>query len=161
MRRVLLCLCCLVAAVTIAGCGGHSSHSISTGGSGDLRGLRTIPEDGERDVDVYETIRVYWVAGYEPPPSFKFALRDRAGNKILTVKKSSDVPNEWRFEPYAPLEYDSRYTIEVTYGGSNPRFVFWTEEDRILMQAGDAAPAEGPDPGDSEPLPEHTVDTLR
>lgn len=160
MGRLLSCMCLFAVAVVIAGCGAHSSHAISTGGDGDLRGVRTIPDDGERNVDVDETIRVYWVTGYDPPPEFRFVLRDHEGVEVATVRKSSSDPNEWRFEPYGNLDYYSRYTIEISYGDSRRTFVFWTEEESLFMLSANESPKE-PDPGDSEPQLEHRVVTRR
>lgn len=159
MRRLPLYLCFLAVAAFVVGCGGHSSYTVETGGSGDLRGLRTDPADGDTNVRVDPTISVYWVTGYDPPPEFKFILRDDDGNKVYTIKKSSDDPNHWLFAPYEDLEYDSRYAIEVTYQDSSRTFIFRTEEEdgsTLFMKQRKTREA---DPGDSAPQLEHTVRT--
>ena len=160
MRRLPLYLCFLAVAAFVVGCGGHSSYNVETGGTGDLRGLRTDPADGDTNVRVDPTISVYWVTGYDPPPEFTFVLRDDYGDKVYTIKKPSDDPNHWLFAPYEVLEYDSRYAIEVRYKDSSRTFVFRTEEeDRSSALSMSPRKTRERDPGDSAPQLEHTVRT--
>lgn len=160
MSRLPLYLCFLAVAAVVVGCGGHSSYTIETGGTGDLRGLRTDPADGDTNVRVDPTIRVYWVTGYDPPPEFTFVLRDDFGDKVYTVRKDTDDPDTWLFAPYEDLEYDSRYGIEVRYEDNSRTFIFRTEEDngRSALAASRTKTRER-DPSDSAPQLEHTVRT--
>lgn len=160
MRRLSPYLCFLALAAVFAGCGGHSSYTIQTGGSGDLRGLRTDPADGDTNVRIDPTICVYWVTGYDPPPEFKFVLRDRDDAKVLTIKKASDDPNHWLFAPVEDLDYSTRYSIQVTYQDTSRTFIFRTEDEDVRS----TLPVRGreakkPDPGDSAPQYEHAVRT--
>lgn len=162
MCRLPPYLCFIVVAAIVVGCGGHSSYHVETGGSGDLRGLRTDPADGDTNVRVDPTICVYWVTGYDPPPEFTFILRDDDGDKVYTIKKSSDDPNHWLFAPREDLEYDSRYAIEVQYKDSSRTFIFRTEEEDLGSALSmSRRKTREPDPGDSAPQLEHTVRTGR
>ncbi len=156
MARPLLCL--LAVAVVIGGCGGHSSFTIKTDGGGSLRGVRTIPEDGERYVETDITISVFWVSGYEPPAEFRFALIGEDGEKVLTKMRKSNDPNTWTFEPTWDLDFDTLYTIEITADGSERKFVFRTEYgDRSSPASTNEHKI--PDPAASAPQREHTVKT--
>ena len=72
MRKLFLLLTLVVLAVMVIGCGSHRTQNITTGGSGTLEGVLTIPRDGDRDIPIDSWIRVYWPSGEEPPSEFKF-----------------------------------------------------------------------------------------
>jgi hypothetical protein len=160
MRGFLVWICLPALAAIIVGCGAHSSYTVDTGGSGSLRGVRTVPADTADDVETDVHIRVYWVAGYEPPPEFTFRLRDDSGDSVLTVDRASNEPDEWIFEPWSALDYDTIYTIELTAGDSSRTFVFRTEEEPLFaIGSVDAPKMRSRKQGDTEPLPEHRVVT--
>lgn len=162
MRQLLVLICLGFLAVSIAGCGAHSSQSINTDGDGSLLGVRTVPADGRYDVRATTSIRVYWVEGYEPPAQFTFRLRDEDRNSVYTTYKALHDPEQWVFEPYGGLEYNTFYTIEIAAGNSRRYFVFETEPEPFFFSDPESGnEPHDPEPGDSKPQAEHMVVTGR
>lgn len=159
MYRLFVAVAIVVALAAIAGCGAHSRYVIQTDGNGSLEGLRVTPADGSFNVPVEIWVRVYWPPGYEPPPEFRFILRDEYDDRVLTYKHDGELRYEWFFEPYVDLNPGSRYKVEITAGDEKYVSYFYTEE--YEMRSPSTNEPQNAGPRSSGPQAEHLVTTTR
>jgi hypothetical protein len=140
----------------ICGCGGSRRHDITTGGQGSLAFVRTVPIDGESNVSTITWVRVYWPEGTEPPPTFRFDIRDGSDTRIATKMHEGDG-YEWYFEPDSDLDPSTRYKIEIYSGDDEVECIFFTDDGEEASLSRAAEPKEGIGPAITPALPEHLV----
>jgi hypothetical protein len=156
VRVIALVAAVLMVIAFLSGCAGQSSYGIKTGGNGSVYDVQTVPFDGDYDVPTNIWIRVYWPSGTEPPPEFKFKLRDSDDVRVNTYRHDGDEPNEWYFEPVDFLDYDSRYKVEIISGEQKVTTYFFTTQI-VTLSGTRAVPNVGPRKSGSEA--EQTIKT--
>jgi len=120
----------------LCGCQGSSRHEVVTGGQGSLEGLRFLPPDHSRYVDVDTDPEIFWQPGYEPPAKFTVSLKriDEYGDyqPVITELRSSGT-NRWKLKVSGTLDEGSLYAIIVrddTRGEIRESW-FLTEKSRV------------------------------
>jgi len=118
-------------AALLAGCGGSSSHTVSTASQGSLRGVDFTPVDHTLSVAVETNPRVYWHTGYTPPAQFIVSLKevsmDSTKDSVLTELKRIGEGDVWELEPTSDLDPESFYFIEVEAAPESEVSMFLTE----------------------------------
>lgn len=126
----------LVPFLLLCGCQGSSRHEVVTGGQGSLEGLRFLPPDHSRDVDVDTDPEIFWQPGYEPPAKFTVSLKriDEYGDyQPVSTELRSSGTNRWKLRVSGTLDEGSLYAIIVrddTRGEIRESW-FLTEKSRI------------------------------
>ena len=98
------------------GCQGSSRHEIVTGGQGSLEGLRFLPPDHSRNVEIDTDPEIFWLPGYEPPAKFTVFLKriDEYGDyKPVSTDLKPSGTNRWKLKVAGMLNEGSLYAIIV------------------------------------------------
>lgn len=155
MRTTFIIIICAAIGL-VSGCGGgHRRYDIATGGDGGLRTVRSVPVDGMSNVSTLTWVRIYWPPACEPPPTFRFDLRDGDNTRIATIMHRGDG-FEWYFEPADELDHSTKYTAELFSGNEKMCIIFMTDED-INASSRAAYPGAGAGAAVSGPMLEHTI----
>lgn len=136
----------------LCGCQGSSRHTIETVGQGSLEGLRFIPADHSRGVDVDTDPEIFWILGYEPPSRFTVSLKriDEYGDfQPVSTELTKSGTNRWKLKVVGTLDEGTLYAIIVhdDTRGEQKEAWFLTEK-RFRLR---------PQPAETQKESEHTV----
>lgn len=114
--------------LALAGCGGKTSHDVTTPSAGSLLGIGFLPDDHSLDVSQGVNPTVYWDEGYTPPAQFTIRLRrvnpDSTMDDITTDIRQTGS-RSWELRPTS-LEAQTIYYIWVTNGTQGAIGMFLT-----------------------------------